>query len=219
MLSTRFSSPSESVWSHPAKTCYAPVNNGRAGIRMTDSFLQRIAAGDESAIGPCMNHYGGLVSSLARRFIPPSEIEDAVQDIFVELWKKAERYSPEKAAESTFIAMVARRRLIDRVRSNARKPRHQTINTETPFQIEGPSSEQVSEDMREDLDRAQAAIEMLSDQQRLVIRLAFRDGKSHQEIADATGIALGSVKTHIRRGMIKLRELISEQRQAQGVTT
>lgn len=186
---------------------------------MTDSFLQRIAAGDEGAIGPCMNHYGGLVSSLARRFIPQSDIDDAVQDIFVELWKNAARYSPEKAAESTFIAMVARRRLIDRVRANARRPKHQTINSENPFQIEGPSGDRIQDDMREDLDRAHNAIEMLSDQQKLVLRLSLRDGKSHQEIADSTGIALGSVKTHLRRGMIKLRELVNEQRQTQGVAT
>jgi len=172
------------------------------------TYLQRIAAGDQDAIESCMNHYGGLVSSLARRFLPPAQIDDAVQEVFIEIWKNADRYSPEKAAESTFVAMIARRRLIDKVRKNARKPKHQPI--ETTFGL-GQQGEEHKSDMDEDLARATLAIRELSEPQKLVLRLSLRDGMSHQDIADATGMALGSVKTHLRRGMIRLRELVNEQ--------
>jgi len=181
---------------------------------VTASYLESIASGDQDAIGPCMKKYGGLVSSLARRFLPPAEIEDAVQEIFIELWKNADRYTPEKAAESTFIAMIARRRLIDRVRKNARRPRHQTM--ETTFGL-GAEDEDIRSDMGEDMRRARAAMSELSEQQKLVIRLSLTEGKSHQEIADATGMALGSVKTHLRRGMIRLRDLIASQSTSEGV--
>jgi len=180
---------------------------------LTATYLQRIASGDQDAIGPCMTKYGGLVSSLARRFLPPAEIDDAVQEIFIELWKNADRYTPEKAAESTFIAMIARRRLIDRVRKNARKPKLQPM--ETTFGL-GEHDKAIKSDMSEDLKRAQTAMAELSEQQKLVIRLSLTEGKSHQEIADTTGMALGSVKTHLRRGMIRLRDLIASQTQTEG---
>lgn len=184
----------------------------------TSTFLERIAEGEHDAIEPCMQQYGGLVSSLARRFLPPAEIDDAVQEIFIELWKNASRYSRDKAAESTFIAMIARRRLIDRVRKNARRPRPQSIDTAYDL---GERDENIRSDSNEDLSRAKRAIEQLSDHQKLVIRLSFTEGKSHQEISDATGMALGSVKTHLRRGMIKLRELMAADKRntATGGTT
>lgn len=172
------------------------------------SYLQRIAAGENDAIEACMTNYAGLVSSLARRFLPPAQIDDAVQEVFIELWKNADRFDPEKASEPTFIAMIARRRLIDKVRKNARRPKHQPI--ETTYGL-GQRAQEHLGDMDEELARATLAIRELSEPQKLVLRLSLRDGMSHQEIADATGMALGSVKTHLRRGMIRLRELVNEQ--------
>ena len=76
-------------------------------------ILNRIAAGDPDAVQECLDQFGGLVWSLARRLTSSeSDAEDAVQEIFVEIWRKAERYDPSIASESTFIAMLARRRLI-----------------------------------------------------------------------------------------------------------
>ena len=83
--------------------------------------LQRIAAGETEAVRECMDRYGGLVWSLARRFLYSSnEAEDAVQEIFLDLWKHAGRFDPNVAAEATYVAMIARRRLIDRVRKRTR---------------------------------------------------------------------------------------------------
>ncbi|MCX5746449.1 MAG: sigma-70 family RNA polymerase sigma factor, partial [Proteobacteria bacterium] len=84
-------------------------------------LLARVAVGDRGALRECLDRYGGLVWSIARRF-EASEAEDAVQEIFVDLWKSAVRYDPEVASEPTFIAMIARRRLIDRRRSRGRRP-------------------------------------------------------------------------------------------------
>src|SRR5436190_14026687 len=84
-------------------------------------LLGRVAAGDEAAVRECLARYGGLVWSIARRF-EPSDAEDAVQEIFLDLWKSAARFDRAVASETAFVAMIARRRLIDRRRTRGRRP-------------------------------------------------------------------------------------------------
>ena len=95
-----------------------------AGISaVPQTILQRIAGGEAVAVNECLETYGGLVWSLARRFCPKHEdAEDAVQDTFVDIWRNAERFDPEIASEATYITMIARRRLIDRYRRSGRAP-------------------------------------------------------------------------------------------------
>jgi RNA polymerase sigma-70 factor (ECF subfamily) len=82
---------------------------------LTDSLLQRVASGDMAAMQSCMDTYGGLMWSLARRFCPTAtEAEDAVQEAFISVWENAQRYDPSKGAEVTFVAMIARRRRFER---------------------------------------------------------------------------------------------------------
>jgi RNA polymerase sigma-70 factor, ECF subfamily len=89
---------------------------------MSETILQRIAIGDEAAVQDCLRAYGGLVWSLARRMLRNSDdAEDAVQEIFVDVWKNAARFDESQASETTFIAMIARRRLIDRIRFAQRR--------------------------------------------------------------------------------------------------
>ena len=89
----------------------------------TSSIFARIAGGDESAVKECMDAYGGLVWTLARRFTDSvADAEDASQEIFLEIWKSAGRYDPSMGKEATFIATIARRRLIDRMRAAGRRP-------------------------------------------------------------------------------------------------
>ena len=98
---------------------------------MSDSILQRVAAGDTEAVAACIDRFGGLVWSLARRFLDrPTEAEDAVQEIFIELWKSASRFDPSIASETTFVAMIARRRLIDRQRKLGRRLESEAVSIE-----------------------------------------------------------------------------------------
>ena len=88
----------------------------------TQSHDGGVAGGDAGAVRECLDAYGGLVWSLARRLSPgEAEAEDAVQEIFIELWSKAGRYDEGRASETTFVAMIARRRLIDRWRQRGRR--------------------------------------------------------------------------------------------------
>ncbi|MFO0962614.1 MAG: sigma-70 family RNA polymerase sigma factor [Phycisphaerales bacterium] len=158
----------------------------------------------------CMDRYGGLVWALARRLSPtPSDADDAVQEIFIDLWKSAARFDPSVASESTFVAMIARRRLIDRGRRRSRRLDNAALPESPPAAEEPPvgRSTEVAEASR----LAQEAFEQLRPEQRRVLQLAIFRGTSHEEIARSTGLPLGTVKTHARRGLIRLRELLAQQ--------
>lgn len=170
------------------------------------AILQRIASGDQSAIQECLKNYGGLVWSLARRMLRNSnDVEDAVQEIFMDIWKNAERFDPSQASETTFIAMIARRRLIDRIRYSQRRISADSIDDVLAEpSVRSDQTMQTSVEARE----AAKALDQLRPEQRQVLQLSIVHGLSHQEIADATGMPLGTVKTHARRGILQAREIL-----------
>ena len=156
----------------------------------------------------CIDHYGSLVWSLARRFSPnAADAEDAVQEVFLSLWKHAARFDPEKGAEVTFVSMIARRRLIDRGRSRQRESqRIEVLKTRTVQSTTAPAQDlEIAEEAR----RARAALERLSPDQQRVLEMAIHGGYTHDEIARITELPLGTVKTHARRGLIRVREALA----------
>lgn len=173
---------------------------------MSDSLLNRISQGDKSAVQECLKKYGGLVWSLARRMSSSQEdAEDAVQEIFIDVWKHAGRFDESQASEATFIAMIARRRLIDRLRASKRRL--------SPFSLEdvvAEPSDGYEKKLHNYVEARQAAeaLKGLRSEQRQILELSIYHGLSHQEIADRTGMPLGTVKTHARRGLIQMREIL-----------
>lgn len=169
---------------------------------MSKSLLQRVADGENDAVRACIAAYSGLVWSLARKFCSnQAEAEDVVQDIFVSLWRSADRFDPRIASEATFVAMIARRRLIDFTRRKGRQP----VVAGTPDQAPSPPSASVT-DVSDEARWAYEEFASLSSEQQRVLRLAVFHGLSHEKIAESTQLPLGTVKTHIRRGLIKIRE-------------
>lgn len=155
-----------------------------------------------------MARFSGLVWSLARRLCnSPSDAEDAVQEIFIDLWRSASRFDPTIAGESTFVAMIARRRLIDRGRRRMRRPEVPQI----PETVAAPRLRNDGTEISEQHAIAQRAFEQLRPEQQQVLQLAIHHGCSHEQIATATGMPLGTVKTHARRGLIKIRQLLETQ--------
>lgn len=149
--------------------------------------------------------YGGLVWSLARRLgLPDAETEDAVHEVFTELWRNGARYDPNIASETAFVATIARRRLIDRRRRLGRQPIKQQISEN----VVGGDEQPLKPEIGEEAARAAKAFETLTAEQQRVLRLSVYEGLSHELIARSTGLPLGTVKTHARRGLIKLRELL-----------
>ncbi len=173
---------------------------------MAEFILKRIAIGDKAAVQECIKTYGGLVWSLARRMSRTTEdAEDAVQEIFIDIWKNATRFDENLASETTFVALIARRRLIDRLRKVSRQPEIQSLED---MLIE--PARRFDEDMQMCVEATQAAkvMNQLRPEQRQVLQLSIYQGLSHQEISDQTGMPIGTVKTHARRGLIQMRETL-----------
>jgi len=173
---------------------------------VTQAILQRIADGDQNAVQDCLKAYGGLVWSLARRMLRNNEeAEDAVQEIFIEVWKNASRFDPVLASEATFVAMIARRRLIDKIRFSQRR-----ISADSLEDILAEPAGSSEKEMQVLVEGREAfkALSELRPEQRQVLQLSIVHGLSHQEIADATGMPLGTVKTHARRGLLQAREIL-----------
>lgn len=171
------------------------------------AVLPRLAAGDEHAMDDLMQQYGGLVWSLARKALPTlQDAEDATQEIFVEIWKSASRFDASMGTETTFVATITRRRLIDRQRRRGRRIQEHAIadaiETLPDAPMHAPS---------DSTGAAHDALAQLSDDQRKVLELSLVYGLSHEKIARATGMPLGTVKTHARRGLIQARSYMRQR--------
>ena len=168
------------------------------------AILHRIAVNDKQAVEDCLNKYGNLVWSIALNFTKSREdAEDAVQDIFIDIWKNAGRFDETKSAEVSFISLIARRRLIDLLRKTKRHPI--TFVSEEVLQNE---SDQYDKSLQNQIEAKQAAqyLNELNPQQRELVQMTIYGGMTQTEISEFTGLPLGTVKSHIRRGLQLVRE-------------
>lgn len=175
-----------------------------------EALLPRIAAGDERAVRECVVRYGALVWSLVRRrSVEDGDAEDTVQEVFIDLWRSAARFDVARMSEAGWVAMVTRRRIIDRMRRRERLPALESL----------PDDLEVADERERDLDqqwraeRARAALAALPPMQRRMLELSLVSGKTHDEIARETDTPLGTVKSHIRRGLQRARALLAEPRE------
>jgi len=174
---------------------------------MSVSILHQVAQGESGAVEECLRRYGDVVWSLARRFSASAQdAEDAVQEIFLNLWRSAGRFDASQGSEITFIVTIARRRLIDRLRARERQPRVDALD-----EIQPPSHDTSVPDRLETVDEAQQVkevIDQLRPEQRDVLLRTLVGGQTQQEVADATGMPLGTVKSHARRGLHQVRRMM-----------
>ncbi|MEM7586886.1 MAG: sigma-70 family RNA polymerase sigma factor [Acidobacteriota bacterium] len=175
-------------------------------------ILPRLGSGTPQAAEELMDRYGGLVWSLARRHTrSAADAEDAVQEIFLALWKNAARFDPAKASEPTFITMIARRRLIDLHRHRQRRPPAEGGEAELDT-LTDLRSEKI--ELEAEAKLAARAVGNLKPKEREIVLLATYHGMSHSEIANHVGMPLGTVKTYIRRGLMLVREALDKPRPA-----
>jgi RNA polymerase sigma-70 factor (ECF subfamily) len=176
------------------------------------SILSRVASGDPTAVEQCIARYGGLVWTIARKLSPTSaDAEDAVQEVFVQLWQQAKRFDPSCGSEATFVTMIARRRLIDRLRKLQRRP--------TPASFEASTAEPAAQptdwaQISDEVAFARQQMQRLKSDERQVLTLALQDDLTHTQIAEQLEMPLGTVKSHARRGLLRLRELMGLEKAA-----
>jgi RNA polymerase sigma-70 factor (ECF subfamily) len=169
-------------------------------------LMHRVAAGDEAAIGELYDRFSPLVYKVAWQFHPSqAEAEDAVQEIFIRLWQTADRFDPRRAKLVTWVMLIARRHLIDRLRRTSARP------STTPFESDLTSTDQpAGPDQRpqaEELNaRLMKRIAELPELQRTVIERAYLQGYTLREISEQLEAPLGTIKSALSRGLSRLRE-------------
>ncbi len=188
-------------------------------ISADEPILPRVAAGEEGAVEAFMDRYSGLVWTLARRMLSDRHVaEDAVQDIFVDIWRHAARFDASMGSEATFVATITRRRLIDRIRKIGRQPASRPIDESGGVVVSERTDVQGAPALSEEAALARQALSELSEDQQRVLQLSIFHGQSHERIAAATGLPLGTVKTHARRGLIRIREALANARGTESLT-
>lgn len=180
-----------------------------APVTTQKTILERIAAGDQAAVQECIDAYGDLIWSLARRFLRnDADAEDAVQDIFIDLWGSSGRYDRNVASEVAFVSTIARRRLIDRLRSFKRKPGMDSLDDEEASDAMQPAVLAPNEE-ESDVAVVERVLATMEPEHREILSLSLYEGYSHSEIAERLSLPLGTVKTRVRRGLIYIRDQLN----------
>lgn len=171
------------------------------------SLLPRVAKGDADAIRACVAEYGPLIYRLATRYLSarPQEVEDAVQDAFIEVWRSAAKYDPALGSEPAFVATIAHRRLTDSQRRvRARAAREAAAAAEAlPTRIATAPS------LPADSRSVAVAFDALPEDERVALFLHYHRGLSHSEVAAATHSPIGTIKTRLRRGLARLAAVLN----------
>lgn len=170
-------------------------------------YVTRMAAGDQSGLAALYDESSRLVYSVVLRIVRRVEdAEEVTLDVFTQVWKSAAGYDASRGSVAAWLVMLARSRAIDRVR--ARIPREENERP-MPDAFDLPTSRPTPERETEESQRRRcvlSALSILSAEQRELLQLAFFEGLTHSELAARLNQPLGTVKTRIRAGMLKLRE-------------
>jgi RNA polymerase sigma-70 factor (ECF subfamily) len=185
--------------------------------RIDWELMQRVAADDEAAIEELYARFGALVFQSARQVLRTrAETEDAVQEVFVRLWQTADRFDPQRAKLVTWVMLITRRHLIDRLRRQSARPERPGLDetrlddgrtTGAAGWNRSDGRLGVDEEASESRERLRRQLQRLPELQRTVIERAYLQGFSLREIAAQLDAPLGTIKSALSRGLAKLREL------------
>jgi RNA polymerase sigma-70 factor (ECF subfamily) len=185
----------------------------RAGLRKVEPaperrILERMATGDGDALRELYDLHGRAVYSLAVRILrSQSDAEDIVQEVFVQAWRQAARYDATRGTVVGWLLMQAKSRSIDRLRARKARPEH-ADDAQRPEPVDTGVSADVQVVRVEQAQRVREALERLPVLQKTALELAYYEGLTHVEIAEQLEQPLGTVKTRIRQGLLKLREAL-----------
>lgn len=171
-----------------------------------DDLLARVATGDQPAFSDLYDVLSGRVLGLVTRLLKDrAQSEEVTQEVFLEVWQQATRFDRSRGSAASWVLTMAHRRAVDRIRasqaSHDRDTRIGIRDLEAGF-------DQVSEsvEIRIEHERVSRALGKLTEFQRQAVQLAYYGGYSHSEMAERLGVPIGTVKTRLRDGMIRLRD-------------
>jgi RNA polymerase sigma-70 factor (ECF subfamily) len=174
--------------------------------RDLDWLLGRVACGDHGAFEAVYDRLAGPAFGLIRKVVrDPAQSEEVVQEVLLEVWRSASRFDPAKGSAMTWAMMIAHRRAVDRVRSATAQALRDQKSAIAAARI---SVDEVAEAVEDTLDRERVrrCLDTLTDIQRESITLAYYGGYSYREVAGLLNVALGTIKTRIRDGLIRMRD-------------
>lgn len=167
-------------------------------------WMTQIAQQNQTALSQLYDRYAQIIYSIAYRSLRSvEESEEVLMDVFAQVWRTADRYDQAKARVDTWLFMIARSRICDRLRSGQR--RGKVTDALIAFDAVDKILENEDVEISERRELVLTAMGTLPIEQRQVLELSYYGGLSHREISDQTGLALGTVKTRIRLGLDKLR--------------
>lgn len=182
-----------------------------------ETLVRLIVQARAEALGELYDRYSRLVFSLALNSVGnPATAEEITQDVFLRVWQRARQYRHDRAKVSTWLTSITRHRSVDQLRRRGSRPEQHSVAWAelapgAEPSVNGPEQAAALTMQRE---RVRAAITQLSGEQKQVLALAYFQGLTQSQIAEALALPLGTVKTRIRLGMQKLRDLLQEDRVA-----
>jgi len=177
-------------------------------------LVARMAQGDQQALGRLYDETSASVNGLLLRMLAhPQDAEEVLMDVYLKAWKNAAGYLPERASVQAWLAMMARSVAIDRIRRRASQPDRAAIATEDAPEPAAPGTSPEEETSRNQWrTEVQRALDELPREQRDAVMLAFFEGLSHSELAARLGQPLGTVKSRVRVGLLRLRQILDARR-------
>jgi len=177
-------------------------------------WLEATARGDQRAFQSLYAATSSQLYALLLRILRnPDRAQDALQDAYVKVWQKADTYAPDRGAPLTWLLSIARYRALDMLR----RKRPEVAMPEEPDMVATLLEDQQSlshseeNENQQSLDAIQVCLKTLQPQQRDSVLLAYYEGLTHQELAERMDAPLGTVKSWIRRGLMRLRECLAER--------
>jgi RNA polymerase sigma-70 factor, ECF subfamily len=188
-----------------------PVEGG-AGAVSDEDLLAAVARGDQRAFAQLYDRHAGLVYGVVKRVLrDPSQSEEVAQEVLVEVWRTATRFDPARGSAQTWMLTMAHRRAIDRVRSEqASRDRNDRIGQRDQSRPFDEVAEAV--EVRFEHEQVREALSALTDLQREAVELAYYNGYTYREVAELLDTPLGTIKTRMRDGLIRLRDAMGVAR-------
>ena len=179
-----------------------PVTELRSSDELA-ALIGAVAAGDRAAFRAVYERTSAKLYGICLRLLgSEAEAEDVLQEAYVTVWRNARRFDSAKASAITWLAVIARNKAIDRLRR--RRPVADGLEAAAEMPDEGPLATAVIE-QKDDARRLAHCLDELDERARAMIRAAFLDGASYPELAEREGVPLGTMKSWIRRGLMRLK--------------